>query len=62
MEQVPPGQALRNMRLDWHRPLRKTAKAVGISPSYLHDLEVGRRRLTAVMAARIADVIVGRRG
>lgn len=47
------GEKIRRQRKRKHISLRKLASEAGISAAYLSDIELGRRTLNAVTAAKI---------
>lgn len=57
---VPPaelGEALRAARLKTGMSLRSTARRLGISRSFLSDMECGRSCPSTVVAERLAEVL-----
>lgn len=54
-EAVRVGETIRALREARGLTLDELANAVGISRPYLNNIERGERRLTAVLAARLAD-------
>lgn len=57
IDDAATGQKLRMMREAAKLTLREVANEVGISQSYLSDLEVGRRNWSEARAAEVAAAI-----
>jgi transcriptional regulator with XRE-family HTH domain len=55
-EQLTLGQYIRNERINY-MSLRSFAKELGVSASYLSDIELDRRKVSKQMAMRIAIVL-----
>lgn len=52
-----PGDQMRSMREDAGISIREMARRIGISPMYLSDLELGRRRFSDQLAEEFVKEI-----